>query len=132
MLQATIGSLRGKKGSAERSSGPKHVSWLQRQVVPYLQAASRSACTHPIRTLVLVALVASTTYMGLLEGPLFEPPATTDTPTGPVEFGSLLAGSKTLHIGPDTAWKWQNGEHAAGVSRDKVSAMAALFSRSTT
>jgi len=119
MLKATIGSLRRK--DVEKLATPKQPTWPQRQIILYLQAISRRACTHPIHTLVLVALIASTTYIGLLESPLFEPPAITDTSAGPVDFTSLLSGSKCLHIGADTAWKWQNGEHAAETPRDKAS-----------
>jgi len=120
MLKATIGSLQRTQPERTTTSDAKQPSWIQRQIVPYIQAVSRRACTHPIHTLVFVALIASTTYIGLLESPLFEPPATTDTAAGPVDFSSLLGGSKTLHIGADTAWKWQNGERAVESPREKV------------
>jgi len=118
MLKATLGSLRRK--DVEKSSTPRQPTWLHRRIVPSLQAISSRACTDPILTLIVVALVATVTYMGLLEGPLFEAPAITDTLAGPVDFTSLLSGSKCLHIGADTAWKWQNGDHAAEMPRDKV------------
>ena len=45
--------------------------------------------------------------MGLLESTLFEPPISTTSETGKADFGTLLAGSKTLRLAEDTAWKWQ-------------------------
>jgi len=94
--------------------------WLDRQIVPYLQALSSRACTHPIHTIVFIALLASTTYIGLLETSLFEPPISIDTTAGHVDFTALLVGSKLLYLGADTNWKWQNGDHDGQIPVESV------------
>ncbi|KFY04690.1 hypothetical protein O988_00598 [Pseudogymnoascus sp. VKM F-3808] len=77
--------------------------WLNKNITPLLQALSRKACIHPIHTVVIVAFLASTTYMGLLEGSLDGFPAG----AGKADWGSLVEGSRQLYVGKDTAWKWQ-------------------------
>lgn len=100
---------------------PKKPGWHNRQVTPYLQSVSRKACTHPIHTIVFCAILASTTYIGLLETGLFEPkPANA---AGQVDYEALASGSRHLHVGPETAWKWQVeervGESAQTVRRQE-------------
>lgn len=80
-------------------------SWLNRQITPILQALSRRACIHPIHTVVIVALLASTTYIGLLDGALFE--STAHARTGRAEWSSLIEGSRQLVVSEETGWKWQ-------------------------
>ena len=88
---------------------PQRPGWLNRHVTGLLQSFSGLACTHPIHTIVIVALFASTTYIGLLDGTLFTAKDALDNGTG-VDFDSLVAGSKRMHVGSDTAWKWQTEE----------------------
>jgi hydroxymethylglutaryl-CoA reductase (NADPH) len=79
-------------------------SWLNKQITPYLQSLSRRACIHPIHTVVIVALLASTTYIGLLDGALLE---TGHSRGGRAEWSSLIEGSRQLQVGKETGWKWQ-------------------------
>ena len=65
---------------------------------------------HPIYTILFVAIMASTSYIGVLESDLLEPPASTSTTAGQVDLSAVLAGSKTLHASASNGWKWQNGE----------------------
>jgi hydroxymethylglutaryl-CoA reductase (NADPH) len=81
--------------------------WLSRQITSFLLSLSRRACTHPIHTIVFVSLLASTTYIGLLEGSLFDQVATLDGTSSRTEWGSLVEGSRKLWVGPQTGWKWQ-------------------------
>lgn len=76
-----------------------------KHVTPVLQSVTRRACTHPIHSIVFCALIASTTYIGLLETGLFEP--STKSNANQVDFSALSQGSRTLHVGPQTAWEWQ-------------------------
>ncbi|KAL3465494.1 hydroxymethylglutaryl-coenzyme A reductase-domain-containing protein [Aspergillus heterothallicus] len=82
-------------------------SWLKRQVTESLQSISRRACIHPIHTIVVIALLASTTYVGLLEGSLFDSFRNPKNVAGKVDVDSLLTGSRSLRLGESTAWKWQ-------------------------
>lgn len=84
---------------------PGKPGWYNKKVTPVLQGVSKRACTHPIHTVVLIAIIASSTYIGLLETGIFEPSA--GTAAGRVDLKALSAGSRTLHLGPDTAWKWK-------------------------
>jgi hydroxymethylglutaryl-CoA reductase (NADPH) len=95
------------------SAKPK---WLNRQVTPILLSLSRRACIHPIYTLVFVAILASTTYLGLLDSSLFEQQASIGHAAGRVDFNILLNGSKRLFTGPETGWKWLPEEN--GKQRD--------------
>lgn len=81
--------------------------WLKRQVTSGLQAISRRACLHPIHTIVVIALLASTTYVGLLEGSLFDAVRAPGNVAGQVDVGSLLQGSRNLRLGAHTSWKWK-------------------------
>jgi hydroxymethylglutaryl-CoA reductase (NADPH) len=84
---------------------PDKPGFYNRQVTPYLQAVSHKACTHPIRTIAFVAILGSAFYVNLLETGFFQPsPASTSTK---VDFSALSAGSRRLHLGPETSWKWQ-------------------------
>ncbi|KAL5341260.1 hydroxymethylglutaryl-coenzyme A reductase-domain-containing protein [Aspergillus crustosus] len=82
-------------------------SWLKRQVTGSLQSISRRACIHPIHTIVVIALLASTTYVGLLEGSLFDSFRNPKNVAGQVDVDSLLLGSRSLRLGESTSWKWQ-------------------------
>ncbi|KAF2841079.1 hmg-CoA reductase [Patellaria atrata CBS 101060] len=99
-----------------RGSDPtphKHIpGWYNHYLAPVLQSFTRRACTHPIHTVVFVALLASTTYIGILEGSLFERNPALSKSIGRVDFDTLAAGSKILHVGPETNWRWQVEESA--------------------
>lgn len=79
--------------------------WLSRQVTGVLQSVSLRACRHPIHTIVAIALLASTTYVGLLDGSLVE--SSKANGAGQVDVASLVGGGRNLHLGPDTQWRWQ-------------------------
>lgn len=81
--------------------------WLKRQVTGGLQAISRQACLHPIHTIVVIALMASTTYVGLLEGSLFDTVRNPKDVAGQVDVDTLLQGSRSLRLGESTSWKWE-------------------------
>ncbi|KAI9370451.1 hydroxymethylglutaryl-coenzyme A reductase-domain-containing protein [Aspergillus egyptiacus] len=82
-------------------------SWLKRQVTGGLQSISRRACLHPIHTIVVIALLASTTYVGLLEGSLFDSFRNPKNVAGQLDVDSLLLGARNLRLGESTSWKWQ-------------------------
>ncbi|KAK6426464.1 3-hydroxy-3-methylglutaryl-coenzyme A (HMG-CoA) reductase isozyme [Elasticomyces elasticus] len=90
---------------------PDKPGFYNRQVTPYLQAVSSKACTHPIHTIAFVAILGSAFYVNLLESGFFQPsPATL---ANQVDFGALSAGSRRLHLGEETAWKWQLEENGS-------------------
>ncbi|KAM3424804.1 3-hydroxy-3-methylglutaryl coenzyme A reductase [Cercospora zeina] len=78
-------------------------------ITPYLQTVSLKACTHPIRTIALVAVLGSAFYVNLLETGFFQPQAAANK----VDFSTLSAGSRRVHLGEDTAWKWQLEENGS-------------------
>ena len=89
------------------NASPAGPNWLKRQVTSVLQVISRGACLHPIHTIVVVALLASTTYVGLLEGSLFDAVSARGNDPGQVDVGLLLQGSRNLRLGERSSWKWQ-------------------------
>lgn len=107
----------GDKDEADASPG-----WLKRQITGGLQAMSRRACLHPIHTIVVIALLASTTYVGLLEGSLFDTFRNPRNVAGQVDVDTLLLGSRSLRLGEDTAWKWQ-AEDVETPENQKVDAL---------
>lgn len=94
---------------------PAEPSWLRRQVTSSVQNISRRACAHPIHTIVFVALLASTTYIGLLEGSIFDSFRHPKGASGPLDTSSFLHGGRTLRLGEQTAWRWQS-EDASSAS----------------
>lgn len=82
-------------------------TWLRRQITSGLQCISRRACIHPIHTIVVIAILASTTYVGLLEGSLFDAARNPRNVAGQLDTATLLQGSRSLRLGESTSWKWQ-------------------------
>jgi hydroxymethylglutaryl-CoA reductase (NADPH) len=62
---------------------------------------------HPIHTIVVIALLASTSYVGLLQQSLFDTGHTRHG-RGYVDVDSLLEGGRTLELSSRTSWKWQS------------------------
>ncbi|KAI1937694.1 3-hydroxy-3-methylglutaryl-coenzyme A (HMG-CoA) reductase isozyme [Ophidiomyces ophidiicola] len=89
------------------SADSAEAGWLNRHVTKGLQTAARRACVHPIYTIVVIALFASTTYVGLLDGTLFDPVKEATYSPGHVDVGALLEGGRNLRLGEETSWRWQ-------------------------
>ncbi|KAI1619599.1 3-hydroxy-3-methylglutaryl-CoA reductase [Exophiala viscosa] len=85
-------------------------SWLNRTVTSNLLAVCHVACGHPIHTIVAIALLASTSYVGLLQESLFDSGVKSLQHNGRVDVEALLKGSRTLELSQNTAWKWQFSE----------------------
>jgi hydroxymethylglutaryl-CoA reductase (NADPH) len=96
------------RGQPAQKAAPAAPSWLSKRVTPLLQAFTKLAYSHPIHTVVVVAILASTSYVGLLQDSLFE----ASSSVGKADWPSLLDGSRVLRAGPDTAWKWQSVDDA--------------------
>jgi hydroxymethylglutaryl-CoA reductase (NADPH) len=79
---------------------------FDRSLTPILLSFSKRACVHPIYTIISVAILASTTYLGLFESSLFDRRITANNAIGRIDLNYLLAGSKQLYAGPETQWKW--------------------------
>lgn len=75
-----------------------------RAVTSTLHFLSNTASLHPIHTICTIAILASTTYVGLLKDSLFHAPGN----VGKAEWGSLVVGSRSLITGPQNGWKWQS------------------------
>ncbi|KAK3300582.1 3-hydroxy-3-methylglutaryl-CoA reductase [Chaetomium fimeti] len=104
-------------------------SWLSKKITPPLQVLARLTSTHPIHTIVVVALLASTSYIGLLEESLFD---ATRSVRG-AEWSSLNEGSRLLRAAEDTAWKWQNYDTQASIpaAADYLALLTLVFPDST-
>ncbi|KAL2199431.1 3-hydroxy-3-methylglutaryl-CoA reductase [Corynascus similis CBS 632.67] len=103
-------------------------SWMNKKVTPLLQVLSRITSTHPIHTIVIVALLASTSYIGLLEESLFDAARSVRK----AEWSSLVEGSRLLRAGEDTAWKWQPHEADAPIppNADHLALLTLVFPES--
>ncbi|MCJ1350295.1 MAG: 3-hydroxy-3-methylglutaryl-coenzyme A (HMG-CoA) reductase isozyme [Icmadophila ericetorum] len=107
-------------------------SYLKKKLSPVLEALSQRACTHPIHTIVFVALLASTTYIGLLEGSLFESTAASSDASQSIDLKSLVEGGKRLRLGEATGWKWQADKPHWGQepSAQEIALMTLVFPNS--
>ena len=88
------------------AEAPANPGYFNREITKVLQPVSRNAFTHPIHTIVFVALLASTSYIGLLEGSLFDRTGSVNG-AGGVGLSSLVENGRQLRLGEETAWKWQ-------------------------
>jgi len=96
-------ALRGG-AAATPSTRPGYFST---RVSPLLQTLTKAACIHPLRTIVFVLVLASTSYIGLLETSLWETQAVGPSEPGLIDLNYLKDGSRQLRLGQDTQWKWQ-------------------------
>ncbi|KAI4165968.1 MAG: hypothetical protein LQ342_000399 [Letrouitia transgressa] len=81
--------------------------FVNRQITSVLQSVSLRAFTHPIHTIVFIALLASTSYVGILEGSLFDSTSSLSDANNVDDFTSLIENGRSLRLGPETEWKWQ-------------------------
>jgi hydroxymethylglutaryl-CoA reductase (NADPH) len=119
MLGASL--LPARWRSAEDNQEHRKPTWLSKHLNPHLTALSKRATVHPIYTIVLVAVLASTTYLGLLESSLFDRQAPSQGVGGHVDFDTLVAGSKKLYTNADNGWKWAIEENGSSRLVDDVS-----------
>lgn len=82
--------------------------WFNKHVTNALLSLSRRASMHPIHTLVVVALITSTSYVRLLETPLFQDVGRPVHDPLQVDIEALLQGSRSLRLGDRTSWRWQS------------------------
>ncbi|KAH6610051.1 3-hydroxy-3-methylglutaryl-coenzyme a reductase [Trichoderma cornu-damae] len=87
-------------------------SRLNKRLTPLLQFLAKLACSHPIHTIVVVALLASSSYIGLLQETLLGNTANVNK----AEWSSLAEGSRGLIASPETGWKWQNVDQSSASS----------------
>lgn len=85
---------------------PSNPGYINRQITKSLQWVARTAFTHPIHTICCIALLASTSYVGLLEGSLLDH-ASVGNDIGKTDISSLRDNGKHLSLGSETDWKWQ-------------------------
>ncbi|KAI9170773.1 3-hydroxy-3-methylglutaryl coenzyme A reductase [Paramyrothecium foliicola] len=109
---------------AEPKTAPAAPSWINKKITPLLQTFTKTAVSHPIHTVVVVALLASTSYIGLLQESLFD----ASSSVGKADWSSLLDGSRVLRAGCDTAWKWQAVEqHKPAADDDHLALVTLVF-----
>lgn len=76
-------------------------------VTSNLLAVSRLSLSSPIFTLVIIAVLASTSYVGLLQESLFDTGLKVHPDHVTTDTESLLKGSRTLELSANTDWKWR-------------------------
>jgi hydroxymethylglutaryl-CoA reductase (NADPH) len=101
---------------SDTSKTPARPVWLNKRITPVLQAISYRACLHPIHTIVIVAFLASTTYIGLLESSLFD--VVKSAGSGKTDWDSLTSGSRQLRVGAETGWKWETTDDRSPIQQD--------------
>lgn len=96
-----------KRFQSPRPGENTRPGWFDRHCTPILLSIAKKACTHPVHTIVTIAILASYSYLGVLDKGFLEQDIATP---GYVDFNTLLAGSKRLRVGEETAWKWEVSE----------------------
>ncbi|KAI0200886.1 hydroxymethylglutaryl-coenzyme A reductase [Astrocystis sublimbata] len=89
-------------------------SVASKKITPVLNFFSRLSCSHPVHTIVVIALLASTAYVGVMKESLLD--ATRNVKNA--EWSSLAEGSRNLKIGPETSWRWQPVDSKARIPKD--------------
>ena len=92
---------------------PSNPGYLNRQITQVLQSVALAAFTHPMYTIFTVAILASTSYHGLLEGSFFGHTNPGKDATG-TDLTSLVEAGRRLRLGEETAWKWKSDNGASG------------------
>lgn len=125
MMSSLLPSRFRGEQPASQAAAP---SWLNRKSTPFLQALSKIASTHPIHTICLVAVLVSTTYIGLLEDSLFDAARSVRK----AEWSSLVEGSRRLRAGPETSWNWQSEDDTAPIpaGADHLALLTLVFPES--
>ena len=100
--------------------------YINRKITLLLQSVSRRAFNHPIRTIVFVALFASTSYVGLLEGSLFDGTDLGGDAVGGTDFNTLIESGQRVMLGPETAWKWQMENEESNITATQNLVLATL------
>jgi hydroxymethylglutaryl-CoA reductase (NADPH) len=122
--------FRGEAPPAKKEAPSPISSWISKRITPILNVAAQRAAKNPIQAVVVVALLASTSYVGIIQDGLF----TTASP-GKADWPTLLDGSRDLRTGPDTAWKWQAVENdidpTATSHFDHLALMTLVFPETT-
>ncbi|KAI1872144.1 uncharacterized protein JN550_004347 [Neoarthrinium moseri] len=112
MIASTL--LPSRFRGAQPNGQPSPPSKVNKKFTPILQFVSKIACVHPIYTICVVAILASTTYVGIVKDSLVD--ATRGVRRA--DWDSLVEGSRNLIAGPETSWKWQNFESDAHIPKD--------------
>ncbi|RYP16761.1 hypothetical protein DL765_004938 [Monosporascus sp. GIB2] len=89
-------------------------SKLNKAITPILQFFSTKACRHPIHTICIVALLASTSYIGVFKESILDVTRSERN----ADWSSLTEGSRSLLASPDTQWRWQEIDADAKIPRD--------------
>ncbi|KAI0170017.1 3-hydroxy-3-methylglutaryl-CoA reductase [Hypoxylon sp. FL1284] len=93
---------------------PAPPSKTNQRLTPILQFVSKIACLHPIHTIVVVALIASTTYVGIVKESLIDVTRSTRN----ADWSSLVEGSRSLWTSPETSWRWQSFDSDTAKPKD--------------
>ena len=100
--------------------------YLNQKITPLLQSVSRRAFIHPIRTIVFVALLASTSYVGLLEGSFFDGTDLAGDVVGGTDFNALMESGSRVRLGPETSWEWKTGSEELNTTAAQQLVLATL------
>lgn len=90
--------------------------FLYNFITSNLLTVSRLSLSSPIFTLVIIAVLASTSYVGLLQESLFDTGVQSALDTGKIDTETLLRSSRTLELSKSTSWKWRTIEDSDQLS----------------
>jgi hydroxymethylglutaryl-CoA reductase (NADPH) len=89
-------------------------SKANKKLTPILQFFAKLSCSHPVHTIVVIALLASTAYVGVMRESLLDVTRNVRN----AEWSSLVEGSRVLRTGPETSWKWQAFDSNRKIPKD--------------
>ncbi|KAL8996373.1 MAG: hypothetical protein Q9169_004096 [Polycauliona sp. 2 TL-2023] len=109
---------------------PSKSGYFHRHITSVLQTVARQAFTHPIHTIVFVALLASTSYIGVLEGSFFDPTPSISDASQATDLSSLVDGARQLKVSEGTGWKWQAEKNGGDFQAEHVAVVTLVFPKS--
>ncbi|KAI1827467.1 3-hydroxy-3-methylglutaryl-coenzyme A reductase [Xylaria intraflava] len=92
-------------------------SKANKKITPILQFFARLSCSHPVHTIVVIALLASTAYVGAMRESLLDATRNAKNARN-AEWSSLVEGSRVLSTGPEVGWRWQAFDSNVKVPKD--------------
>jgi len=118
MLAAWLFPRARRVGDSDEDQQHHSPGFFDRSLTPVLLSFAKRASVHPVYTIISVAILASTTYLGLFESSLFDRRISANNAIGRIDLNYLLAGSKQLYAGPETQWKWSIPDSTKDSSHD--------------
>ncbi|GKU10699.1 3-hydroxy-3-methylglutaryl-coenzyme a reductase [Fusarium langsethiae] len=108
-----------------------NASWLNRKVTSFLQLLSRLTFVNPITAVALVALLASLSYIVILEDTLSSGASQVAIDNTAASWQFLVRGSQQLRATPMSNWTWHSDDSEVSSQIDHLALLTLIFPGTT-